>query len=169
VTTVIRCAHGETITLRLDTTLPRSYSRGFTVRGTRGMYAEDTDSVFLDGVHDKYDFDWKPMWNNAIEYREQYEHPIWRKHLADENRRGGHGGMDGIEFDAFFKALQEGHEMPIDVYDMASWMSISALSERSIAMGSAPVEIPDFTNGKWLTRKEEEEWEFCLSKVCPAE
>ena len=40
----------------------------------------------------------------------------------------------------------------IDVYDMASWMCISALSEESIAKGGAPVAIPDFTNGKWMTR-----------------
>ena len=46
VTTVIRCAGGETITLTLDTTLPRYYSRDFTVRGTKGMYEEVTDSVF---------------------------------------------------------------------------------------------------------------------------
>jgi hypothetical protein len=29
-------------------------------------------------------------------------------------------------------------------------MVITALSESSIANGSAPVEIPDFTEGKWL-------------------
>lgn len=44
VTTVIKCAKGQTITLQLDTTLPRSYSRGFTVRGTKGAYFEDSDS-----------------------------------------------------------------------------------------------------------------------------
>jgi hypothetical protein len=30
---------------------------------------------------------------------------------------------------------------------------IIPLSERSIARGSAPVECPDFTRGKWKTRK----------------
>lgn len=42
--------------------------------------------------------------------------------------------------------------MPIDVYDMATWMSITPLSERSIQLGSMPVEIPDFTNGKWCVK-----------------
>ena len=37
VNTVIKCAHGQTIHLVLDTTLPRYYSRNFTVRGTKGM------------------------------------------------------------------------------------------------------------------------------------
>lgn len=48
ITTVIKCERGETITLTLDTTLPRYYSRGFTVRGTKGFYEEVTDSVFLE-------------------------------------------------------------------------------------------------------------------------
>lgn len=165
VTTVIRCAHGETIVLTLDTTLPRFYSRGFEIHGTRGMYTEDSRSIFLDGVHNKHDFDWMTMWNNVEKYREQYEHPIWRKFLND-GVRGGHGGIDTLEFDAFFTALQEGYPVPIDVYDMASWMSISTLSEQSIAMGGAPVAIPDFTNGRWTYREEEPDWPFCLSKVC---
>ncbi len=35
ITTVLKTTHGETIVLTLDTTLPRYYSRGFTVRGTK--------------------------------------------------------------------------------------------------------------------------------------
>ena len=40
VTTIIKCAHGQTICLTLDTTLPRAYSRGFHVQGTKGMYMD---------------------------------------------------------------------------------------------------------------------------------
>jgi hypothetical protein len=36
---------------------------------------------------------------------------------------------------------------------MAAWMSITCLSEDSIAAGGAPVAIPDFTNGKWMTAR----------------
>lgn len=165
INTVIRCAHGETIHLVLDTTLPRYYSRNFTVRGTKGMFREENRSVFLDGVHNKYDFDWKPMWNNVEDYREEYEHPLWRKFLND-GVRGGHGGMDTLVFDAFFGAIQNGLPMPIDVYDMAAWMSITALSEQSIAQGGAPVAIPDFTDGRWTCREEEPDWLYALSKIC---
>ncbi|MDR2079112.1 MAG: hypothetical protein LBP74_05270, partial [Treponema sp.] len=55
---------------------------------------------------------------------------------------------------AFFYAAREGSPVPIDVYDMASWMSITPLSEDSAAMGGMPVPIPDFTNGKWIARKD---------------
>ena len=42
--------------------------------------------------------------------------------------------------------------MPIDVYDMATWMVITVLSEQSMATGNA-VAFPDFTDGKWTVRK----------------
>ena len=51
----------------------------------------------------------------------------------------------------FFKCVAEKRPVPIDVYDAVTWMSITALSEQSIANGSVPVECPDFTRGKWLT------------------
>ncbi|MFQ5806972.1 MAG: gfo/Idh/MocA family oxidoreductase, partial [Phycisphaerae bacterium] len=43
-------------------------------------------------------------------------------------------------------------QTPIDVYDSVVMSSIIPLSEKSIARGSAPVECPDFTRGKWKAR-----------------
>lgn len=151
VTTVIKCAHGETITITLDTTLPRAYSRGFTVRGTKGMYFEDNRSIFIDGEHNSYHQNWDKQWGNVEQYREQYEHPIWRKYLQ-EGVKGGHDGMDWLVFSDFFESVRKGTQTPFDVYDMASWMCITTLSEDSIALGGQPVAIPDFTNGKWINR-----------------
>lgn len=152
VTTVIRCAHGETICLTLDTTLPRAYSRAFHIQGTKGMYMEDNQSIFLDEQDNRFDFTWRDHWGNVEQYREQYEHPIWREYLR-EGVRGGHDGMDWLVIRAFLKAVRERGPVPIDVYDAAAWMSISCLSEQSIAMGGAPAAIPDFTNGKWMQRQ----------------
>jgi hypothetical protein len=151
ITTCIKCAGGQTITLTLDTTLPRAYSRQYTVQGTRGMYMEDNQSIYLDTDHgEKMHFNWQPNWNNAKDvYLEKYEHPIWKKFLTD-GVRGGHGGMDYLVYNEFVQAVYENKPMPIDVYDMAAWMCISTLSEESIQKGSAPVAIPDFTNGRWL-------------------
>lgn len=154
VNTMIKCAGGETILLTLDTTLPRFYSRDFTVRGTKGMYEEDNDTLFLDKT---YTIDeellWKERWGNAKDYEEAYDHPIWKKFL-DDGVQGGHGGMDWLVFEAFFTSVIEGKPCPIDVYDAAAWMSITALSEESIALGGHPVAIPDFTNGAWMTAEE---------------
>lgn len=152
VTTTIKCALGQTITITLDTTLPRYYSRGFTVRGTEGMYMEDNQSIFIDGLHNDYDHDWKSQWGNVEAFREQYEHPVWKRYL-EEGVKGEHDGIDWLVFTDFFASVKQGAQTPLDVYDMASWMSITALSESSIALGGQPVAIPDFTNGKWITRR----------------
>ncbi|MBQ8173865.1 MAG: Gfo/Idh/MocA family oxidoreductase [Clostridia bacterium] len=151
VTTVIKCAGGETIRLTLGTTLPRFYSRNFTVCGTRGMYEENSDSVFLDcEEHIQCEWNWKKQQcGNADRYAEQYDHPVWKKFLSD-GVRGGHGGMDWLVYSEFADCLLEDRPFPIDVYDAAAWMVITPLSEASIARGSAPVDIPDFTNGAWM-------------------
>ena len=152
VTTVLTCANGETILLRLDTTLPRSYSREFTVRGTRGLYMQDTNSFFFDG--DKEYFDpaeyYKGSLNNGEQYRE-YLPDAW-KNLTDREIQLGHGGMDWLAYTAFVSALKNGEEMPVDVYDSATWQAVSVLSELSIQQGGAPQAMPDFTGGKWKER-----------------
>lgn len=152
ITTVLKCSRGETITLTLDTTLPRFYSRGFTVRGTRGLYEEATDSIFLDNGKDVgFEANWrKEKSGNAAEYEKEYEHPLWKKYIED-GVQGSHDGMDWLEFHAFFDCLLNDKPMPVDVYDAATWMAVTALSEQSIATGSSPVFFPDFTRGKALS------------------
>lgn len=164
VTTVITCAHGETIVLTLDTTLPRAYSRGFHVQGTKAMYMEDNNSLFIDGVHNKYDFSWKEQWNNTEQLREPYDHPLWKDYKPDSD--AGHGGMDFLVLCAFVDSVQRQVQVPIDVYDAASWMCISELSEQSIAMGGHPVAIPDFTNGRWIKRESAPKGPYCLTEIC---
>lgn len=148
VTTVITCSEGQTITLTLDTTLPRFYSRGFYVQGTKGMYQEDNKSFFIDGESDNH---WEPIFDNQGQYLEKYAHPTWVEYHKN-GIRGGHGGMDGLVYDAFIEAIRTGSPCPIDVYDGAAWMVVTALSEESIAKGGAPVVFPDFTNGAWYER-----------------
>ena len=160
VSTIIKCAHGQTIALTLDTTLPRPYSRNFTVRGTRGMYQEDNGSIFFDTKNRADHFRWRNEWGNVAKYREEFEHPIWNRFIHD-GVRGGHGGMDWLEFDAFFGAIEHGITPPIDTYDTAAWMAITPLSEESIATG-LPVAIPDFTRGAWTHRDPPPQWEYTI-------
>ncbi len=150
VNTIITCANGETVSIVLDTTLPRFYSRGFAVHGTKGYYEEATDSVFLDmPENEKLHFNWrKTKSGNAAEFEAEYEHPVWKNYL-EEGVQGTHDGMDYLEFKAFFDCLKNDKPMEIDVYDAVSLMIVSTLSEASIAMGGAPVSFPDFTGGKW--------------------
>lgn len=164
VNTIITCADGSTISLTLDTTLPRAYSRGFTVRGTKGMYMEDNNSIYLDGNEEmeKVHFRWQEQWDNAKEYLEKYSHSVWQKY-GEAAANSGHDGIDYMVIGAFFEALEKNKPFPIDVYDAASWMCITCLSEQSVSMGGAPVAIPDFTGGKWaMYKKEDHGLDFAL-------
>jgi len=164
VNTIITCADGSTIMLTLDTTLPRAYSRGFTVRGTKGMYMEDNNSVYVDGNEEmeKAHFAWQKYWDNGKEYTERYQHSIWEKY-GEAASTSGHDGIDYMVLAAFFEALEKKKPFPIDVYDAASWMCITCLSEESIAHGGTPVAIPDFTGGKWaMYEKKDHGLEFAL-------
>ena len=93
-------------------------------------------------------------WADDEKWLEAYKHPLWTE-FEEFGLRGGHGGMDYLVLRAFVEALQDNKPFPIDVYDAASWLCVTALSEQSIAMGSMPVPVPDFTDGKWIYRKGE--------------
>ena len=54
------------------------------------------------------------------------------KSMTEEEIKAGHGGMDWFAYKAFTDALKTGAEMPIDVYDAATWQAVSVLSEISI-------------------------------------
>lgn len=150
--TMLKCAGGETVTITLDTTLPRYYSRDFTVRGTKGMYEERNNSVYLDGCGRHWN--WKPEWDNMTRYMEEYRPALWEHYNKVYGGQDSvHGSMDHMVMAAFFDALDKGLPMPIDVYDAACWMAITALSEQSVALGSAPVAFPDFTGGRWKHQK----------------
>ena len=61
--------------------------------------------------------------------------------------------MDYFEFLYFADCLKNGKEMPVDVYDAAAWMSITYLTEQSMKNNGQPIEVPDFTRGKYKTRE----------------
>ena len=162
VTTLIKCANGETIRLQHDNSSPRAYSRELRVQGTKGIYEEDGDRYILDGYAKVKDWDFE--WDCFSKDIEKFEHPLW-KWFRKAGVRGGHGGMDYLVQRAFFEAVEKGEEPPIDVYDSASWMAVTTLSEQSIALGSMPVPVPDFTNGLWIDRGDAPASGYSLDKV----
>jgi len=156
-TTMIQCENGETIFLKLDTTLPRLYERGLTASGTKGFYNQTTQSVILDNI-DHESTKYKDMFFTQENYSE-YLPDDWRT-ITPEQLKSGHGGMDYIMLKNFFHCLKNKKPLPIDVYDAVTWMCITALSEESIAKGSMPVDCPDFTRGKYKQRKTVDVFEF---------
>lgn len=161
VNTLIKCAHGETMLLTHDTTLPRPYSRAGRVQGTKGIWMEDNYSIYLEGKSPQHD-----VWERFSEYinNPEYEHPLWNE-FRNDGVKGGHGGMDYLVLRAFIESVQLGVSPPLDAYDGATLMAITPLSEQSIAMGGMPVAIPDFTDGKWINREPAHKSKYALDTV----
>jgi hypothetical protein len=90
-------------------------------------------------------------WEDPAEYRKQYDHKLW-KNRESQAKTAGHGGVDYMELYRLIKNLREGKPLDIDVYDAAAWSVIVPLTESSVAGRSRPMDIPDFTRGKWKTR-----------------
>lgn len=161
VTTQIKCLNGETILLTHDCTLPRPYSRGGQIQGSKGIWMEDNRSIYIDGISPGDPSHWTHVWESDKKYMEEYKSPLW-KAFESSGVKGGHGGMDFLVLRAFIDALQTKQPFPIDVYDTATWMAITVLSENSVAMGGLPVAVPDFTNGKYIRREKGYEGIYAL-------
>ena len=146
VTTVIKCANGQTIMLSHDTNNPRPYSLNFRVQGTNGIWQKDAQSIYIEGISPE-----SHRWESEDQYLEKYDHPLWKK-FEDQATGSGHGGMDFFILRAFIETLKGGDPV-IDVYDAVSMSVICPLSEKSIRLGSTAVKIPDFTRGKWGKNK----------------
>jgi hypothetical protein len=147
VTSVVRTVKGSTIVINYDMQLPRPYDNRWMIQGTRGIYNEQRNAVYLTGISPEYH-----QWESFDPYQLEYEHAWWRDLLADPPA-GGHGGTDYLELKLFFEAVAAGVQTPIDVYDSVAMSALVALSEQSIAIGSAPVKFPDFTRGAWKKNK----------------
>ncbi len=148
VTSTITTARGETIILTHDTNLPRPYSLGFRVQGVEGLAEFDyhTRRVYVEGKSEPH------RWDDATAWFEKYDHKLW-KQFGELAVGGGHGGMDYFLDRAFVESVKADQAPVLDVYDGAVMRVITPLSEISIQNGGAPQPIPDFTEGKWLTRE----------------
>jgi predicted dehydrogenase len=147
VTTMIKCANGESILLQHDTNLPRPYSLGFRVQGTKGIWMDVNNGIYIEGQSKK-----SHQWDDAKEWLDKYDHPLWKKY-GNDAAGAGHGGMDWFVLNAFVEAVKRKTNTPQDVYDAVAWSAITPLSETSIRLGGETVEFPDFTGGKWMYRK----------------
>ncbi len=103
------------------------------------------DSIYVEG-EGKAD-----AWQVFDDYGRRYEHPLWKK-LGETAEGQGHGGADYVTLYKFLQAVRNRTAPEVDVYDAASWSVIMPLSIASVSKGSAPVEFPDFTKGKWKSR-----------------
>jgi len=144
-TSLIKTKLGKTIILIHDTNLPRPYTRINLVQGTKGIARKWPDRIYIEGRADK-----PHQWDDFAKFAEEFEHPLW-KAIAAKGEGRGHGGMDYIEDYRLIWSLRQGEALDQDVYDAAAWSAIVGASCQSVAGKGKPVEIPDFTRGKWKT------------------
>ncbi|MBS3770263.1 MAG: Gfo/Idh/MocA family oxidoreductase [Bacteroidales bacterium] len=152
VTTIIKTANGESIVISHDTNLPRPYSWGFTLHGTGGVWNGQYEGrrIYIEGKSKHH------QWETGDDYdawMKKYDHPLWKKY-EKAAREAGHGGIDYFTDRTFVECVKQNAHPPMDVYDAAAWSSITPLSEKSVSLGSQPVNFPDFTGGRWIHREE---------------
>ena len=146
-TVAIRTAKGKMIRIECDFSsvrhLPGCHYR--LLQGTKGCYESHGGVALTDGVQTARG------WSGQLiaKYAEKYEHDFWRKDGEAARKYGGHGGVDHFVIREFLEMVREDKEPWIDAYDAATWTSIMHLSQQSIDKNGAPVDIPDFTGGRW--------------------
>jgi hypothetical protein len=141
---LIRTVNGRTIYLAHNCDNPRPYSRINILQGTNGIFEGYPDRVYIEGRSSGH------RWDTLDGYYDEFEHPLWKDNQVRQ-ATGGHGGMDFLEDRRLIECLLTGQPTDMNVYDAAALSSMCHLTEKSVASRSRPVDVPDFTRGKWRT------------------
>lgn len=153
VQTMLKCENGETILLTHDTSLQRPYNLGFRVQGTDGIWQEFGAGGFDEGLlYFEEEMKHSHQWKNSEEHLKEFDHPYWKKY-EQKAVGAGHGGMDYFMLNDFVECIKANKEFPFDMYDLVTWYAVTPLSEISILENGSSQKMPDFTNGKYKTRK----------------
>ena len=146
--TMLRSANEKMVVVRYESGSTRPAGGWECLNGTKGAYdgSPGAELLYLEGRNAA------ERWEPVAKYRDQFEHPFWRadRELASKT---GHGGGDYFVMREFYRAVMENREAPIDVYDGVTWSALLPLSGKSIRESNKAIEMPDFTRGRWKSRK----------------
>ncbi|MDR2980951.1 MAG: Gfo/Idh/MocA family oxidoreductase [Puniceicoccales bacterium] len=156
-TSIIKTEKGRTIMIQHDVISPRPYSRINALSGTGATFFDYPARLALDkpgdyGLSAKSSHSWLND-SDLKAMREKFQHPLW-KQLQERAKHSGHGGMDFVTSYRLLDCIRQGITPDITVYDAALWSSIIELSVKSVASGSTPIAVPDFTRGDWKSIKQ---------------
>jgi predicted dehydrogenase len=151
-TSIIKTELGRTIMIQHDVVSPRPYSRINALYGTGGTFFDYPERLAIDDPK-KYGLKagGPDAWMDGEDMkimREKFTHPLWRK-LRERAEGAGHGGMDFVINWNNLHRLHQGQTPDSVVYDAAAWSSLIELTSKSVATGSLPVPVPDFSRGLW--------------------
>ncbi len=135
--------------LQHDVSSMRPYSNIHLISGTEGIMRRHPSPVKIATGHD----DWLPQ--DKTEALIEEHTPKMIKRFNELLSKSEAGGYDHSYYNVdvrdwrFIDCLRNGLPIEMDVYDAALWTSIIPLSEWSVANGSKPIKVPDFTGGAW--------------------
>lgn len=142
---LITTEKGKTILVQHCMSLPRPYSRSFLVSGTEGFaqkypirhfaFAPNCDETITGDKCDKL--------------MEQYRHPFVTEYKERGYKLCGRRWIDYAMDSRLVHCLKNGLPLDMNVYDAALWSCLVELTEISARNGGTPVDIPDFTRGRW--------------------
>lgn len=148
-TSIIKTHNGRILSVQHDASTPRPHTQIHGIYGTKRCAVEFPlpPRICDEGGN---------SWISPEEYKrleEKYNPVILKKMGKMSGDAGGHGGIDFLIMWRLIDCLHNGIPLDMDVYDAASWSSLLPLSEWSVTNGSQPIQVPDFTDGKWKTNK----------------
>ena len=142
---IITTEKGKTILVQHCISLPRPYSRSFLISGTEGFIQKyPTPQIAF-----------APDSDNAItgeacnEVLKEYTHPVTLEYKEKGHELCGRRWIDYAMDSRLIYCLNKGLPLDMDVYDAVEWSCLVELTDISARNGGTPVEIPDFTRGRW--------------------
>ena len=155
-TSIVKTELGRTVMVQHDVVSPRPYSRINALSGTGATFFDYPARLAVNdpkawGLAAKGSHAWLDE-ADLKTMRERFTHPLW-KQSAERAKGASHGGMDFVMNLRHLDCIRRGATPDSVCYDAATWSSIIEISARSVATGSLPVAIPDFTRGLWSTMK----------------
>ena len=165
VKTLIQTARGELIEITLNTTNPRPYSLDFSLQGTTGLWdrrlgIKSSSKIYLETVTENTDSsDFYTLgdlscqgthrWDDGDVYITKYKHPVHMKYTGKE--RAGHGGMDWYMYNSIINCVKNNEKFETSLEDSITMSLIVDLSRKSLLQGNRVIDIPDFTDGFWMS------------------
>ena len=142
---LITTEKGKTILVQHCISLPRPYSRSFLLSGTEGFAQKYPVPMFAFAPDSENAMTGEEC-NNIVE---RYKHPF----VAEYKERGtelcGRRWIDYAMDCRLIHCLRNGLPLDMNVYDAALWSCLVELTDISANNNGAPIEIPDFTRGRW--------------------
>ncbi len=152
-TALLNLNDGRTIMQFHDTQSWHPRDDGHKYEGTEGMIRwpfPGKGSIWVQQRHwDGKELDAR-QWHPLDPFLDEFDHAVWKRH-GERALQFGHNGADWLELRAFVEAIRAKAPPPVPLADAVAWSSIGPVSEQSIARRGQPVEMPDFTRGKWRT------------------